>query len=161
MKIEDLLRDDEPAILDEATPTIAQLAHYRRDGGEATRRRVAALYRHVTRAVRAKDLDDLLAHATRIARERFEGGFDLTEVEAAFTTLEEAISRRALSRMSHDDLAWGLALVSTALAHARSELGRTFTTLAHGARPGALDLTAVFKRSETAGRPLEELVYPV
>ena len=129
MKIEDLLRDDEPAILDEATPTIAQFAHYQRDGGEATRRRVAALYRHVARAVRAKDLDDLLAHAARIAKERFEGGFDLNEVEAAFTTLEDAISHRALSRMSHDDLAWGLALVSTALAHARSELGRTFTTL--------------------------------
>jgi len=161
MKIEDLLRDDEPAILDEATPTIARLAHYQRDGGEATCRRVASLYRHVTRAVGARDLDDLLAHAARIARERFEAGFDLAEVEAAFTTLEDAISRHALARMSHDDLAWGLALVTTALAHARTELGRTFATLAHGARPGAVDLTAVFKRTETAGRPLEELVYPV
>ena len=155
MKIEDLLRDDEPAILDEAAPTIAQLAHYRRDGDEATRRRVEALYRHVTRAVRARDLDDLLAHAARIARERFEAGFDLAEVEAAFATLEDAISRRALARMPHDELAWGLGARRRPRSRTRaSELGRTFVSLAHGARPGSVDLTAVFKRSESAGRPL-------
>src|SRR5512139_909639 len=81
-KIEDLLRDDEPAILDEAAPTIERLTHYHRDGAEATRLRVEALYRHVARAVRARDLDDLLAHAARVARERFEAGFDLAEVQA-------------------------------------------------------------------------------
>jgi hypothetical protein len=159
MKIEDLLRDDEPAILEEAVRTTALLSHYRRDGEEATRRRIQALYRHVARAVHAKDLDELLAHATRIARERYQGGFEQAEVEAAFATLEEAIERRALARMPKDELAWGLGLVATALGHARAELGRTFTSLAHGSRLGAIDLTSVFRRSDA--RPVEELVYPV
>ncbi len=158
--IDDLLRDDEPAILDEAGPTIARLEHYGRDGTDATRRRVEALYRHVARAVRARDLDDLLSHAARIARERFEAGFDLGEVEAAFEMLEDAISRRALARLTQGELAWGLGLVGTALAHARRELGRTFISLAPAPRPGTVDLTAVFKRSEPRGRA-EELVYPV
>jgi hypothetical protein len=159
MKIEDLLRDDEPAILEEAVRTTALLSHYRRDGEEATRRRIQALYRHVARAVHAKDLDELLAHATRIARERYQGGFEQAEVEAAFATLEEAIERRALARMPKDELAWGLGLVATALGHARAELGRTFTSLAHGSRLGAIDLTSVFRRSDA--RSVEELVYPV
>lgn len=159
MKIEDLLRDDEPAILEEAVRTTALLSHYRRDGEEATRRRIQALYRHVARAVHAKDLDELLAHAARIARERYQGGFEQAEVEAAFATLEEAIERRALACMPKDELAWGLGLVATALGHARAELGRTFTSLTHGARLGAIDLTSVFRRSDA--RSVEELVYPV
>lgn len=160
MLIEELLRDDEPAILDEAVRTTALLSHYRRDGEEATRRRVQALYRAVARAVRARDLDDLLRHAVRIARERFQGGYEQAEVEAAFATLEEAIERRALARMPKEELAWGLGLVATAMGHARAELGRTFATLAHGSRLGAVDLTSVFHRSDDP-RSVEELVYPV
>jgi hypothetical protein len=159
--IEELLRDDEPAILAEAASSLARLEHYRRDGQDAARRRVEALYRHVARAVLARDLDDLLAHAARIARERFEAGFELTEVEAAFATLEDAISRRALPRLPREELAWGLGLVATALAHARAELGRTFASLAPAARPGTVDLTAVFQRTERGRRPADELVYPV
>lgn len=160
MLIEELLREDEPAILDEAARTTALLSHYRRDGEEATRRRVQALYRAVARAVRARDLDELLLHAARIARERFQGGYEQAEVEAAFATLEESIERRALARMPKEELAWGLALVATALGHARAELGRTFANLAHGSRLGAVDLTSVFHRSDDA-RSVEELVYPV
>jgi hypothetical protein len=158
--IEELLRDDEPAILAEAASSLARLEHYRRDGQETARGRIEALYRHVARAVHARDLDDLLAHASRIARERFEAGFELSEVEAAFATLENAISRRALARLPLDELAWGLGLVGTALAHARSELGRTFASLAPAARPGTVDLTAVFQRSEH-GRSADDLVHPV
>jgi hypothetical protein len=159
--IEELLRDDEPAILAEAASSLARLEHYRRDGQDAARRRIELLYRHVARAVRARDLDDLLAHSARIARERFEGGFELPEVEAAFASLEDAISRRALARLPRDELAWGLGLVTTALAHARAELGRTFVSLAPAARPGTVDLTAVFRRSERGPRAAEELVHPV
>lgn len=163
MKIEDLLRDDGPAILDEAAPSVARIEHYRRDGAEATRRRVEALYRHVVRAVDARDLDALLAHAGRIARERFEAGFDVSEVQAAFATLEEAISRRALARLPHDELAWGLGLVGTALAHARGELWRTYAQLAPQARGRGVDLTPLFHRTERPirQRPTDDLVYPV
>ena len=75
--------------------------------------------------------------------------------------LEDAISRRALAKLPAGELAWGLGLVGTALAHARDELGRTFVSLAPAARPGSLNLTALFNVSESRGRPVEELVYPV
>lgn len=162
MRIEDLLREDEPDILERASGTIGQLEHYRRDGEAATRRRVEALYRHVARAVRTRDLRDLLAHAARVARERFEAGFDLAEVNAAFDTLEDEIARRALERMPRSELAWELGLVSTALAHARGELGRAFATQPRGPAP-RIDLTWLFKGGYPAGKECsaEELVYPV
>jgi hypothetical protein len=159
--IEELLRDDEPAILAEAASSVARLERYRRDGDVAARRRIEALYRHLAGAVSARDLDDLLAHAARIARERFEAGFELHEVDAAFATLEDAISRRALARLPLDELGWGIGLVTTALAHARAELGRTFASLAPAARHGTVDLTAVFQRTGRGLRPAEDLVFPV
>jgi hypothetical protein len=160
--IEDLLRDDEPAILDEVAPTIARLEHYRRDGAQATRRRVEALYREVARAVGARDLDALVAHAARVARERHEAGYDPAEVQAAFSLLEEAIARHAVLRLPDGELAWGIGLLSTALGHARGELQRAFAALGlHAYAPG-VDLTALFKRTPAPeGRAPDELVYPV
>jgi len=163
LKIEDLLRDDEPAILDEAWSRVARLEHYRRDGEDATRRRLEALYRRIVRAVRARDLDDLLAHAERIARERFAAGFGLAEVHDAFSALETAIWHRAAGRLPLEEQAWGLALVTTALAHGKEALGRAFVSLAPSGHAPSLDLTPVFKRTRRAGpeRSAEDFVYPV
>ena len=149
-KIEDLLRDEATAILDEAAPTIERLEHYRRDGADSTRRRVEALYRHVVRAVAACDLDGLAAHAARVARARFEQGFDVSEVRSAFAALEEAIERRAAVLPPEERRA-----VSASLAHARNELWRTFTALAS-------DRARLrFGPRSPRTRRAEELVYPV
>src|SRR5512133_497555 len=112
-KIEDLLRDDEEAILEEAQTRVARLQHYQRDGDAATRERLEHLHRRLARAVRTRDLDELLAHAERVARERHASGFDLAEIHAAFSALEEAIWRRAAARLSIAEQASGVALVTT------------------------------------------------
>jgi hypothetical protein len=163
-RIEDLLRDDEEAILGEALTRVARLAHYGRDGEAATRERLAALYRRLERALRTRDLDELLAHAERVARERCAAGFDLAEVHAAFSALEEAIWRRAADRLSLDEQAWGLALVTTALAHAKEALGRAYLAAAPAGHAPSVDLTTVFRRSSRRTAPdrrAEEFVYPV
>ena len=150
MRIEDLLRDEATAILDEAAPTVERLEHYHRDGADETRRRVESLYRHVVRAVAACDLDGLAGHAARVARARFEAGFDVAEVRAAFVALEEAIARRAAALPNEER-----ALVATALAHARNELWKAFTALAS-------DRARLrFGPRTPRTRRAEELVYPV
>ncbi len=162
--IDDLLREDEPAILEEARTRVAQLQHYRRDGDEATRERLEGLYRRLARAVRTRDLDDLLAHAERVARERQAAGFDLAEVHAAFSAMEAAIWRRAADRLSLDEQAWGLALVTTALAHAKEALGRAYLAAAPSGHAPSVDLTPVFRRSGRRAAPerrAEEFVFPV
>ncbi len=163
MNIEDLLRDDESTILDEAWRAIARLEHYQRDGEQTTRRRLQALHRLVIDAVHTRDLNELLAHAGRIAQERFEAGFELSELQTAFSMLEEAIWRHALARLPPNELVWGLGLVGTALAHGKDALGRAFVSLAPGARTPALDLTAPFKGTQPVfqDRPVDDLVFPV
>jgi hypothetical protein len=163
MTICDLLRDDEAEILEEASPAVGWLEHYRRDGREATRRRLGALHRLVREAVRERDLEALLAHARDIAAERHGSGYGLREVERAFSALEEAIWHRALTRLPPEERAWGLGLVATALAHARAALVAAFERLGPAGLSPALDLTAVFRGAEPApwrGAP-EDLVHPV
>lgn len=163
MDIERLLRDDEPAILDEAWPAMARLEHYRRDGAEIGRARLEELCRLVARAVGSRDLDDLVAHARSVARERFEAGYALAELQAAFTGLGEAIGRRAAARLPAEEQAWALGLVGTALEHGKEALGRAWVRLALGARAPALDLTSLFQGGDGTGpraRP-EEMVFPV
>ncbi len=161
--IDDQLRDEEPAILAEARTRVAQLEHYRRDGAERARERLQALYRRLVRALRTRDLDELLAHAERVARERCAAGFDLAEIHAAFSALEEAIWRRASDRLPLDEQAWGLALVTTALAHAKEALGHAFLACAPSGHKPSVDLTPVFRRSRRAApdRRAEDFVDPV
>jgi hypothetical protein len=160
MRIEDLLRDGEPAILDEVWHAVARLEHYHRDGDEATRRRVELLYAHLARAVATRDLRQLLAHASRVARERCAAGYDASEVQAAFSLLEEAIRRWAIERLPPAERAWGLALVGTALAHGKDALGRTFAAQASAPSLRAVDLTSIFSGVGDPERP-EDLVHPV
>jgi hypothetical protein len=163
LTIEDLLREDEPAILEEARTRVARLEHYQRDGDEPTRERLAALFRRLARAVRTRDLDELLTHAERVARERCAAGFGLAEVHAAFSALEEAIWRRASDRLPLDEQAWGLALVTTALAHAKEALGHAYLAAAPCGHAPSVDLTPVFRRTRRAApeRRAEDFVYPV
>lgn len=160
MNLAELLQEDGAEIVDDALRAVGRMEHYRRDGVDATRRRLEALYAHVLRAVRTMDLDELLAHVRRIAQERFAAGFDLSELRTAFVALEESVYRRALVRLSREDASWGLGLVTTALVQARLALGEAFLALAPTAHAPSVDLSALFHRSERS-RPAEDLVFPV
>lgn len=162
MEIQRQLRNEETEIVDEAWRAIAGLEHYRRDGQDPGRARLAALYRHVTRAVAALDLDGLREHAARIARLRFEAGYEAPEVLSAFYALEDAVWRHASTQLPEADRGWGLGLVGTAFTNAREAVSQTFDALAPRAHTPFLDLTPVFHVSEAReARSADDLVYPV
>jgi hypothetical protein len=144
MNIEELLSENQAAIFADACRAIARLEHYRRDGAQETRRRVEALYGLLIEAVRALDLKDLRAYAAQVARERLATGFELSEVEAAFAAVEDAIWHHALIRLPHYDQAWGIGLACTALAHGRAELSRAIEAGSRRAPPPSIDLTPLF-----------------
>ncbi len=158
--IEELLRSERQDILEEAEGAVARLEHYRRDGERATRRRLEALYREVAAAVERRDLTGIVAHASGVARERFETGFEYPEIFAAFSSVETAIRRRVLHALPPDERALGLGLVGTAFAHGKAALGRTFASLASAP---ALDLTPLFRGADSASdeSPPSESVHPV
>ncbi len=145
MDIHDLLREEKAVILEDAWRSVLMLTHYQRDGEAATRERLEALHDHVAKAIRRRDLSDLLDYAERIAKQRFEAGFDLGEVQTAFFMLEEAIWRRALARLPPEALPEGLGLVATAVGRGKDALGRVYLSLASRARVPSLDLARLFK----------------
>jgi hypothetical protein len=160
MGIEELMRMDEAAILDDVCRAVTRLEHYRRDGDEATRWRLQVLYRRLVDAVLSRDLAPLRGHLAQVARERYQSGFDLAEVHGAFSALQDAIWRHAVAGLEPDELAWGFGLVATALAHGRDALERTFASLTRPEAP--IDLTPLFLGTEpSAGARADDLVFPV
>lgn len=145
MDIHELLATDRAVIAQDAWRSIVRLTHYERDGEEATRQRLEVLFDHVARAIRVRDLGELLDYSERIAKQRFEAGFDLCEVQTAYFMLEDAIWRRAVSRISPADLAEALGLVGTAIRRGKDAFARAYISLANRARAPSLDLSDLFK----------------
>lgn len=162
MDIEEVLRQHEPELIAETCEAIVGLEHYRRDGGDVTRDRVAALFRQLAAAVSSRDLREMRAYAERIARERYDTGFEAYEVESAFIALENAVWQHAMLSLPAYDQALGVGLACTALTHGRNAVGRAFEAALSRAPLPFLDLTALFRGTDAAvaTRPAEELVYP-
>jgi hypothetical protein len=162
MDILELLTEDEDAIVAEAHSAVSWLEHYERDGEELTRGRLRALCRLVAGAIRTQDLEGLVAHARRIARERHAAGYDRAEVVDAFSAVEQAIWHRTLLGMPAADRTWALGLVGTALGHAKEALARAFVEAGRGAIPAFVDLSPLFRGAASGTRGYdEELVHPV
>jgi hypothetical protein len=147
MTADDLLRDERTLILEETWRSVVKLKHYERDGEEATRQRLEVLYDEVVSAVSTRDLCALLDYAEQIAQQRFDAGFDLSEVQTAFFMLEETIWRRALVRIPAANLADALGLVTTVMRRGRDAVGRAYLSLATQGRAPSLDLSRLFKDS--------------
>ena len=90
----------------------------------------------------------MIAHAETIARERFEAGFDLSEVQTAFNVLEEAIWVRVLKNLPPNELAEALGLISTVLGGGKDALARSYVTLASKTKSPSLNLQSLFAGTE-------------
>ncbi|AXG13407.1 hypothetical protein [Intrasporangium calvum] len=150
MKLETVLRQSESDILDEAFSALqrSQVAHYERAGEMFTRDRLAKLFGLVVDAIETRSLIPLSAYADRIASERFEAGFDISEVQMAFNSLEEAMWRRIVSAEPPDALAEAIGLLSTVLGFGKDTMARKYVSLASRKHVPSLDLTALFSGVE-------------
>jgi hypothetical protein len=90
----------------------------------------------------------MIAHAEGIARERFEAGFDLWEVQTAFNVLEEAIWVRILKELAPTDFAEALGIISTVLGVGKDTLARRYVSLASRSRVPTLNLQSLFTGTE-------------
>ena len=146
MDLDALLEADSAEVVETSTAALlrARLPHYEQAGEAGVRERLARLYRLVADAVRTRSTTLLVEHARRIARERFEAGFDLAEVQTAINLLEESIWERVFRGLPPGDYARALGLVSTALGVAKDALAQEYVSLASQAHAPSLDLRALF-----------------
>ncbi len=118
--------------------------HYEAAGPDETQRRLDALYDELCGAVATCDLGSIVGYARQLAAERFESGYDLTEVQSAFNALEEATWSTLCARLRPDQLALSLGLVGTVLGAAKDALAREYVSLASRTHAPSLDLRALF-----------------
>jgi hypothetical protein len=146
MDVAEFLEAEREAIVGEAEDALARLheRHYESLGPVMLKERLERLYDHLVGAVSSRDLSPVVAYAGEIAEERYDAGFDLSEVQAAFNALEAATWRRVLANADTVDLAEALGLVSTVFGAAKDALGRRYVSLATKTRAPSLDLRALF-----------------
>jgi NADPH:quinone reductase-like Zn-dependent oxidoreductase len=118
--------------------------HYDAAGATSARERLEALYDRLIEAVETRDLGGVVAYARLVARERYDAGYDLSEVQAAFNTLEEATWSRALAELKPEEVAGTLGLVTTILGAAKDALAREYVSLATSRHAPSLDLSRLF-----------------
>lgn len=147
MEIRAFLDEQRADVIQEAVQAVrrAGLSHYAKAGEPETRRRLEQLYDTMCDAVTRRELGPVTAHATEVARERFESGFGLSEVQTAFNVLEEAVWRRILERVPPAGFAEAIGTVSTLLGAGKDALAREYVSLASRTQAPSLDLSRLFR----------------
>jgi hypothetical protein len=151
METAEFLGRERRAIVDAAEAALERthVRHYEAAGEREVRRRLEALFDHLHGALAGRDLRPMVGYAERIAEERFEAGYDLSEVQTAFNALEEATWARSLAELDPSRLADTLGLVTTILGAGKDALARRYVSLAANTHAPSLDLRALFAGTET------------
>jgi hypothetical protein len=146
METEEFLTTNRTVIVDEAATAIERsgMRRYGGAGGAAVRGRLDALFARLLHSVQDRDLRPMAQYAGQIAEERFDGGYDISEVQRAFNALEESVWARALADRGDAHLATTLAVVSAALGAGKDALARRYVSLATEAHVPAVDVDALF-----------------
>lgn len=133
-------------VLDEAYSALqrSQVSHYRLAGEALTRKRLAELFDLVVDAIRTRHLAALNAHVEQVAEDRFNQGYDVSEVQTAFNALEEAMWRRIVTEVPPEELAEAIGLLSTVLGFGKDALTRRYVSLASERHVPSLDLSELF-----------------
>lgn len=147
MNLNDLLREKEASIVDEATRSLERsvLPHYQQAGLEVGRKRLMELYRLVRAGIADRDLAPVVDYMAQVADERYHAGYAIREVQIAINVLEEAMWDYIVQDTPPNELAEALGLVSTALGAAKDSLARTYVSLASQIKAPSLDLSALFE----------------
>lgn len=137
-------------IVPEAEDALTRLhePHYEAVAASEVKERLDLLFDQLVDAVMKRNLSSVIVYARTVARERFDAGYDLSEVQAAFNALEAATWTRIIAHLESDELAEALGLVSTVFGAAKDALGRQYVSLATHSHAPSLDLRALFEGTD-------------
>ena len=109
-------------------------------------------------AIGNRDLAGVSAYAVNVAEERFKAGFDISEVQAAFNAIEEAMWRQIVESAAPEDLAEATGLMNTVLGFGKDVLARTYVSLASRRHVRSLDLSAMFAGTQARPEQTEHML---
>jgi hypothetical protein len=148
MNISEFLQQYELEIIEESVQNLqrSQLKSYSKSTNDTNRFRIKKLYGLCLGSVSNKNLLPMIEYSEKIARERFESGFDLHEVHTAYNVIEECIWKKIIEKAEPLKIGEYLGLVSTVLGAGKETLALTYVSLAGKRKVQTLDLSGIFQR---------------
>lgn len=147
MKLHEILVNNQTDIINEAFYSLqrSHLKHYDSSRADENWQRLAKLFDLTLNGVKTKSLVDMVTYSEKIAKERYESGFDLHEVHSAYNVLEETIWKAIIKEIDSAELAESLGLISTVLGTGKEALALAYVSLASKQKVKSLNLTQLFK----------------
>ncbi len=147
MKLQEILVNNQTDIINEAFYSLerSHLKHYDTSRADENWQRLAKLFDLTLTGVKSKSLLDMVTYSEKIAKERYESGFDLHEVHTAYNVLEESIWKAIIKEVNQDELAESLGLISTVLGTGKESLAIAYVSLSGKQRVNSLNLSQLFR----------------
>ena len=147
MKLVEILVSNQTDIINEAFNSLqrSHLKHYDSSQADENWQRLAKLFDLILDGIKTKNLVDMVNYSEKVAKERFESGFDLHEVHTAYNVLEESLWKCIIKEVDSTELAESLGLVGTVLGTGKESLALAYVSLASKQKVKSLNLTQLFK----------------
>lgn len=142
------LENHREGIIAEATEMLAArpLRNYSDCAQEVNCTRLTRLFNLVCKSLASKDLIPMGEYAAEIATERYDQGFDLEEVIAAFNVMEEVIWEKITHEIDPSEFPQAFGMVSTVIGYGKEQLSVTYVSLAsHKKHLVSLDMSGLFQ----------------
>jgi hypothetical protein len=150
MSVDAVLGGAADQIVDEAYAELHPSIHpsYHALGEVLTRQYLTELCDLVISGVAHREAVHVVQHAEKIAEARFHDGFDLSEVQAAFNAVEQAMWRRVVRLEHSSELLTSVGLLSSVLGAGKDALARVYVRLASSRHAPHVNVAALYEGTE-------------
>lgn len=128
--------------------THTRLKHYSGQQAVINIQRVRQLINLTGECITTSTLVPMVEYARSLARERFNEGFPLQEVQAGFNVVEEIVWKYITTEMPPADYPQAFGLASTILGAGKEALAVEYVLLASESHMPSLDLSQLFKGTQ-------------
>ena len=147
MKLEEILVNNQTDIINEAFELLqrSHLKHYDSSRADENWQRLAKLLDLTVNGIQTRSFVEMITYSEKVAKERYESGFDLHEVHTAYNVIEEVMWKKIINETEPAHLAEALGLISTILGTGKESLALSYVSLASKQKAKSLNLTQLFK----------------
>jgi hypothetical protein len=141
------LINNQTDIINEAFTSLqrSHLKHYDTSRADDNWQRLAKLFDLTLNGIKTRSLIEMVTYSEKIAKERYESGFNLHEVHTAYNVLEESIWKVIVKEVDPTELAESLGLISTVLGTGKESLAIAYVSLSGKQRVNSLNLSQLFR----------------
>jgi hypothetical protein len=150
MNLENLLKEKADKIISDSEAILEKSQIHQTDkvGKTTYHKYLKNLFSLTVKCIKSKSLIPINEYAEKIAKERYEAGFDLYEVQHAMNILEETLWMAIINDLNPEEYEEALRITSTILGSGKEALAGTYVSLACKNKVPIGDIEALFKGTD-------------